>query len=69
MDAYEKIKGKELSVASCWMHCRKYFAIAVMAGCNVLKLWDGKTEEEIRKCKMTGSQAFVPPHQFQHSFL
>ena len=45
--AMEKIKGKELSVSSCWMHCRKYFAIAVMAGCNVLKLWDGKTEEEI----------------------
>ena len=45
--AMEKIKGKEMSVASCWMHCRRYFAVAVTAGCDALKMWDGRTEEEI----------------------
>ena len=45
--AMEKIKGKEMTVASCWMHCRRYFAVAVMVGCDALKMWDGKTEEEI----------------------
>ena len=45
--AMEDIKGKEMTVSACWMHCRKYFAIAVMVSCDVLKMWDGKTEEEI----------------------
>ena len=45
--AMEKIKGMELSVASCWMHCRRYFAVAVMVSCDTMRMWDGRTEEEI----------------------
>ena len=43
----EKIKGRLMSVAACWMHCRRYFAVAVMVACDVLKMWDGRSEEEI----------------------
>ncbi len=45
--AMEKIKGPIMKTAVCWMHCRRYLAIAMMVICTVLKMWDGKTEEEI----------------------
>ena len=45
--AMEKIKGRQMAVASCWMHCRRYLATAVIVSDAVLHMWEDASEEEI----------------------